>query len=84
MLTRFSRENSVDGLFLHLLKALDDESGIDLDFIGEAIARFDEDEALKGAFVQAMVDISRGLAGMSMIDDYKPYINVRRDCDGTL
>lgn len=55
---------------------MDSDTGIDLEFIGEAISRFDEDSMLKDIFTQAMVDISRILATKSMVDDYKPYINV--------
>lgn len=57
---------------------LDPESdkGIELEFISEAVKRFDEDENLKPAFIAAVEDLSRELAGMDINDDYKPHMTV--------
>lgn len=66
-----------DTLMPYLLKGVQDENGLDQDFIKEAIKRFDDDEMIPALFDDAMVQISNKLAGMSMDDDYKPYIQVR-------
>lgn len=66
-----------DTLMPYLLKGVQDENGLDQDFIKEAIKRFDEDDMIPALFDDAMVQISNKLAGMSMDDDYKPYIQVR-------
>jgi ubiquitin conjugation factor E4 B len=60
----------------YLLRDIDHEGGIDLDFFNEAISRFDEDETIEPLFTKAMVDISAKLSTMNMNDDYKPYLNV--------
>jgi ubiquitin conjugation factor E4 B len=46
------------------------------EFVSEAIPKFDEDpEVYPVAFVDAMIHISRKLASLTMMDDYKPYMN---------
>lgn len=57
---------------------LDPESdkGVELEFIGEAVKRFDEDENLKPAFITAVEDMSQELANMDINDDYKPHMTV--------
>lgn len=74
-----SRESNKDHdtLMPYLLKGVQDESGLDQDFIKEAIKRFDDDEAIPALFNDAMVQISSKLGTMSMDDNYKPYIQVR-------
>ena len=56
----------------------EEDYGIDYDFLTEALSRFSEDDTVQGALVGAVEDLSRQLAKMSMNDDYKPYIAVRR------
>ena len=60
----------------YLLKDLEHESGIGLDFISDAVARFEDDDSIPGIFTMAMVDISAKLSTLTMNDDYKPYVNV--------
>lgn len=60
----------------YLLRDIDHESGICLEFIQEAVARFPEDDSIVELFVKAMVDISTQLSTMSMNDDYRPHVNV--------
>lgn len=57
----------------------EDDRGICHDFLTEAVSRFEEDESTKEALVEAVVELSRQLASMSMNDNYKPYILVSRD-----
>jgi ubiquitin conjugation factor E4 B len=59
-----------------LLRDLENESGVCLDFISEAVSRFEEDETVPPLFTKAMIDISSKLSTMSMNDNYKPYVNV--------
>lgn len=61
----------------YLLRDIDHENGICLDFLQEAVSRFSEDETLVDVFVKAMVDISTQLSKLTMNDDYKSYVNVR-------
>lgn len=60
----------------YLLRGVQDENGLDQDFIKEAIKRFEDDETIPDLFNDAMVQISNRLAGMSMDDDYKPCMQV--------
>ncbi|CAK7262469.1 Ubiquitin conjugation factor E4 [Sporothrix epigloea] len=68
-----------DTLMPYLLRGMrpDDPLSLDMDFLTEAIARFDDDEdqLLQGVFAKSMVDISTKLATMSMDDEYTPYID---------
>ncbi|KJZ71959.1 hypothetical protein HIM_08639 [Hirsutella minnesotensis 3608] len=71
----YGRDNSGhDTLVPYLLRGISDDSGIDFDFIREAIKRFDDDEAFPALFNDSMVEISRRLSNLSLGDDYKPYI----------
>ncbi|CAK7232485.1 Ubiquitin conjugation factor E4 [Sporothrix bragantina] len=67
-----------DTLMPYLLRGVrpDDAHSLDMDFLTEAVARFDDDEdqLLQGVFAKSMVDISAKLATMSMDDGYTPYI----------
>lgn len=59
-----------------LLLDPEEDKGIDLEFINEAVKRFDEDENIKPAFITAVEGLSQELAELNMNDDYKPYIMV--------
>jgi ubiquitin conjugation factor E4 B len=59
----------------YLLRHHDNEDGICLDFYDEAVARIKEDESVASIFTDAMVQLSRKLATMTMNDDYKSYVN---------
>lgn len=65
-----------DTIAPYLLKGPVDENGICFDFIKEAIKRFDDDEAFPAIFNNAMVKLSTQLSGLSMSDEYKPYVQV--------
>ena len=56
----------------------DEDHGVCHEFLVEAISRFPEDESVRDALVGAVEDLSRRLSKMSMNDDYKPYIGVRK------
>jgi len=60
-----------------LLLDPEEDKGIDLDFIGEAVKRFDEDENIKPAFIAAVEGLSQELAELNINDEYKPYVMVR-------
>ena len=64
-------------LITHLLTDPEDDRGICHDFLAEVVRRFDEDDSIREALVEAAEEISRRLADMTMNDDYKPYIVVR-------
>lgn len=74
----FSREPNPehDTIAPYLLRGPVDEGGICFDFIKEAIKRFDDDETFPAIFNDAMVKLSTQLAGLSMGDEYKPYVQV--------
>lgn len=73
----FGQDSSqTNSLAHHLLLDADSDSGICHDFLTEAVSRFEEDESIKIALVEAMEHLSRGLAKLSMNDNYKPYITV--------
>ncbi|KAM3525732.1 hypothetical protein NHJ13051_003818 [Beauveria bassiana] len=63
-----------DTIAPQLLRGPTDENGICLEFIQEAIKRFDEDDAIPDIFNDAMVRISSQLALSSMNDNYKPHV----------
>ncbi|KAK4157667.1 ubiquitin elongating factor core-domain-containing protein [Chaetomidium leptoderma] len=73
----FSREPNTrhDTLVPSLLREVESESGLCMDFFGEAVARLEDDDTIVPLFTKAMVDISSKLATMNMNDDYKPYVN---------
>ncbi len=60
----------------HLLVDPDNDRGICHDFLSEAVRRFGEDESIRDALVDAYEEISRQMAQMTMIDDFKPYVLV--------
>ncbi len=62
----------------YLLKEVESENGLCMDFLGEAVARLDEDDTIVPLFTKAMADISTKLAALTMNSDYKPYVNVSR------
>lgn len=66
-----------DTLVPYLLRDIDHDHGICLDFLQEAVSRLSEDESVIDIFVQAMVDISTQLSKLTMNDDYKSHVNVR-------
>lgn len=68
-----------DTIVPYLLRgvASEDHLSLDLDFITDAVSRFDDDDddgQLRGIFTKAIVDISAKLATMSMRDPYLPYV----------
>ncbi|KAJ4306774.1 Ubiquitin conjugation factor E4 [Collariella sp. IMI 366227] len=73
----FSREPNPhhDTLVPYLLREVESENGLCMDFLGEAVARMDEDDTIAPLFTKAMADISSRLSTMSMNDDYKPCVN---------
>ena len=54
----------------------DEDTGIDRDFLVEAISRFDEDDTVQALIVGAAEDLSQQLSKMSMNENYKPYLYV--------
>jgi ubiquitin conjugation factor E4 B len=60
----------------YLLREVESENGLCMDFFVEAVARLDDDDTIAPLFTKAMVDISSRLATMTMNDDYKPCVNV--------
>lgn len=78
-LISFSREPSTSSqLATHLLVNQEDDRGVCHEFLTEFISRFAEDDSAKEAMAEAIQDLSRDLAKMSMNDDYKPYVLVSR------
>ena len=65
-----------DTLVPYLLREVDNEQGLCMDFLTEAMARTEEHDTILPLFTKAMVDISAQLARMSMNDAYKPCVNV--------
>lgn len=78
-MTTHSREANPrhDTLVPYLLRDIDHENGICIDFVQEAVSRFPEDDSLPEVFVKAMVGISSSLSRLHMDDGYKSHINVR-------
>ncbi|KAK4133192.1 hypothetical protein BT67DRAFT_443117 [Trichocladium antarcticum] len=72
----FSREPNPahDTLVPYLLREVETEQGLCMDFFGEAVARLEDDDTIMPLFTKAMVDISSKLSTLSMNDDYKPYV----------
>lgn len=60
----------------YLLRGVEDESGICLDFFTEALSRLDEDDTVLPIFIKAMADISAKLSTLNMNEDYKQYVHV--------
>ncbi|KAL4798893.1 ubiquitin elongating factor core-domain-containing protein [Aspergillus venezuelensis] len=63
----------------YLLLDPEDDKGVDLEFLNEAVKRFEEDESVKPAFIAAVEELSRDLSSMSIGDDYKPYVTALRN-----
>ncbi|OJJ87033.1 ubiquitin-ubiquitin ligase UFD2 [Aspergillus glaucus CBS 516.65] len=70
----FGAESDGSPLKPFLLLDPEEEKGIDLDFISEAVKRFDEDENIKPAFIAAVEGLSQELAELNINDEYKPYM----------
>ena len=70
--------NGTTALADHLLADPEEDTGIDHDFLTEAVARFDEDETIKAAFVAAIEDHSIRLGGLTMDSDYRKYTAMLR------
>lgn len=69
-----------NSLAKHLLQEPQSDSGIDHDFLNEAVSRFEEDESIKEALVGAVEQLSRQLATLSMNDlEYKQYLTALRN-----
>ncbi|KAI2616310.1 ubiquitin conjugation factor E4 [Hypoxylon sp. NC1633] len=64
-----------DSLVPYLLRNHDNEEGICMDFLNEAVSRIHEDDSVAPLFTEAMDKMSRKVATMTMNDDYRPYIN---------
>ncbi|KAK1961290.1 ubiquitin elongating factor core [Colletotrichum sublineola] len=64
-----------ESLVSYLLRGHEQDDGVCLDFLREAVKRFPEDEQFPAAFADAMHSISTKLSGLTMENDYKPYIN---------
>lgn len=60
----------------YLLLDPEEDRGIDMDFLVEAVRRFPEDESIKPAFISAVEALSQDLAEKNINDDYKPYVMV--------
>lgn len=60
----------------YILRDIEHENGICVDFYAEAVSRIDDDDTVEPVFTSAMVEISNKLSRMSMNDDYKPFVNV--------
>lgn len=73
----FSREPNPqhDTLVPYLLRDIDHDNGICLDFLQEAVSRIAEDESILEIFVKAMVEISTQLSKLTMNDGYKSHVN---------
>ncbi|KAI1506684.1 ubiquitin elongating factor core [Biscogniauxia marginata] len=73
----FSRELNPthDTLVPYLLRHHENEDGVCLDFFTEAALRVKTEDSVATVFTNAMVDMSKRVANMTMNDDYKPYIN---------
>lgn len=63
----------------YLLLDPEEDRGIDVDFLSEAVRRFSEDDSVKPAFISAVEALSQDLANKTINDDYKPYVMVCRD-----
>ncbi|GJD04517.1 ubiquitin elongating factor core [Colletotrichum higginsianum] len=64
-----------ESLVPYLLRGHEQDDGVCLDFLREAVKRFPEDEQFPAVFADAMHSISTKLSGLTMESDYKPYIN---------
>ncbi|KAK5937778.1 Ubiquitin conjugation factor E4 [Knufia obscura] len=62
----------------HMLMDPEDDGGVDHDFIIEAVTRWDDDDSIASAFVNAVEELSRRLAGITMDGEYRPYVGIMR------
>ena len=80
MLTASRRDPNPDHdtLVPYLLRGVGADDGICLDFVTEAVSRFedDEDNQISGLFTSAMVEISSKLSGMTLNDEYRSSMDV--------
>jgi ubiquitin conjugation factor E4 B len=81
---RCSREPNplYDTLVPYLLREVESDNGLCMEFFGEAVSRLEDDDSIAPLFTKAMADISSKLATMSMNDDYKACVNVSGKLDG--
>lgn len=70
------RRSQPDNLASFLLRGHEQDDGVCLNFLAEAVKRFDEDEQYPWVFAEAIHALSIKLADLSMDGDYKPYVNV--------
>lgn len=76
----FGAETTLENpLAQHLLEDPESDKGIDVDFLAEAVSRFEEDDMVSEALVGAAVQLSRWLAGMSMTGAERPYVTALRN-----
>ncbi len=68
--------SSINPLVTHLLVDPADDRGICHDFLTEAVRRLPADESIRDVMLDALEEISRQLAGMTMIDNFKPHVLV--------
>ncbi|MCJ1313271.1 hypothetical protein MMC25_006948 [Agyrium rufum] len=62
----------------HLLVDPEDDRGVCHEFLTEMVSRFPEDEMAEEALVKAVSDLSRRLAKLTLISDYRPYVQALR------
>lgn len=62
----------------HMLTDPDDDQGVCHDFITEALSRWNDDDGIATAFVSAVEELSKRLAGITMEGDYRPYMAIMR------
>lgn len=81
MLTISSRNPNpaTDSLTPYFLLEAGEDKGICVDFLQEAVSRFEDDDTVKPMLTKAFKGLSLQLSDMTMNDNYKPYINVRQD-----
>jgi ubiquitin conjugation factor E4 B len=75
-MSRRENNEATDSLVPYLLHEPEEERGICLDFMAEAVARFDEDSSAQDMLMKAFKKISEQLSKMTMNDHFKPYIHV--------
>ncbi|KAL4873198.1 hypothetical protein BDV12DRAFT_182436 [Aspergillus spectabilis] len=63
----------------YLLLDPEDDKGVDLEFLSEAVKRFEEDDSIKPTFIAAVEELSQELSSMTIGDDYKPYVTALRN-----
>ncbi|KAL4781217.1 ubiquitin elongating factor core-domain-containing protein [Aspergillus varians] len=63
----------------YLLLDPEEDKGVDLDFLNEAVKQFEEDESVKPAFIAAVEELSQELSSIGIGGDYKPYVTALRN-----